>query len=66
MTHLRWLGTAGALAVALVFAAPLAATPEAIPSGNVVQNPGAEDSPGRDVPTVVKPVGWSTTGALST
>jgi len=66
MTHLRWLGTAGGLAVALVFAAPLAATPEAIPSGNVVQNPGSEDSPGTDVPTVVKPVGWSTTGALST
>ncbi len=53
MTHLRWLATAGALAVALLFAAPLAATPEAIPSGNVVQNPGAEDSPGTDVAVTV-------------
>jgi len=66
MTHLRWLGPAGALAVALLLAAPLAASPEAIPSGNLVQNPGAENSPGTDVPTVVKPVGWATTGSLST
>jgi len=66
MTHLRWLGPAGALAVALLLAAPLAASPEAIPSGNLVQNPGAENSPGTDVPTVVKPVGWTTTGNLST
>ena len=29
-------------------------------------NPGAEDSPGTDVATVVKPVGWVTTGNLST
>jgi hypothetical protein len=37
-----------------------------IPGGNLVVNPGAEDSPGTDVPTVVKPVGWETTGNLST
>ena len=37
-----------------------------IPDGNLVVNPGAEDSPGTDVPTVVKPVGWETTGNLST
>jgi len=66
MTHLRWLVPAGALAAALLLAAPLAARPGAIPSGNLVQNPGAEDSPGTDVHTVVKPVGWATTGALST
>ena len=65
MTYMRWLGPAGALAAALLLAAPLAARPGAIPSGNLVQNPGAEDSPGTDVATVVKPVGWTTTGALS-
>ena len=66
MAHLRWIGFAGALTVALLVAAPLAATPGAIPGGNLVQNPGAEDSPGSDVPTVVKPVGWATTGKFST
>ena len=66
MAHLRWIGSAGALTVALLFAAPLAASLGAIPSGNLVQNPGAEDSPGSDVPTVVKPVGWETTGRFST
>ena len=66
MAHLRWIGSAGALTVALLVAAPLAASLGAIPSGNLVQNPGAEDSPGSDVPTVVKPVGWETTGKFST
>ena len=66
MAHLRWIGSAGALTVALLFAAPLAASLGAIPSGNLVQNPGAEDSPGSEVPTVVKPVGWETTGKFST
>jgi hypothetical protein len=54
-----------AIAGALLVAAPLAASPSAIPSGNLVVNPGAEDSPGSDVATVVKPVGWATTGNLS-
>lgn len=54
-----------ALAGALLVAAPLAASSSAIPTGNLVQNPGAEDSPGSDVATVVKPVGWATTGNLS-
>jgi len=36
-----------------------------VPSGNLVQNPGAEDSPGTDVSVVVKPAGWETTGNLS-
>ncbi len=55
-----------AIVSALLVAAPLAARSTAIPPGNLVQNPGAEDSPGTDVPTVVKPVGWVTTGNLST
>ena len=37
-----------------------------VPGGNLVVNPGAEDSPGTDVSVVVKPVGWETTGNLST
>ena len=66
MAHLRWSGFAAVLTVALLVAAPLAASLGAIPSGNLVQNPGAEDSPGSEVPTVVKPVGWETTGRFST
>lgn len=66
MTRLHWIGVAGAFAAALLLAAPLAAGPGAIPGGNLVQNPGAEDSPGSNVPTVVKPVGWTTTGSFST
>jgi hypothetical protein len=54
-----------AIAGALLVAAPLGARVTAIPAGNLVQNPGAEDSPGTDVATVVKPVGWVTTGNLS-
>jgi hypothetical protein len=54
-----------AIVSALLVAAPLAARSTAIPAGNLVQNPGAEDSPGSDVATVVKPVGWVTTGNLS-
>lgn len=51
---------------ALALVAPLAARETAIPSGNLVQNPGAEASPGTAVHTVVKPAGWTTTGNLST
>lgn len=65
MTRLRWLGPTGALAAALLLAAPLAARPGAIPGGNLVQNPGAEASPGTIDDTVVKPTVWTTTGALS-
>ncbi len=54
-----------AIVSALLVAAPLAARSTAIPPGNLVVNPGAEDSPGSDVATVVKPVGWVTTGNLS-
>ncbi len=49
----------------LLLATPLAALSSAVPTGNLVQNPGAEDSPGTPVATVVKPVGWATTGNLS-
>ena len=66
MRHLRWIVPAGALTAALLLAAPLAARPGAIPGGNLVVNPGAEDSPGTSTHTVVKPVGWTTTGNLST
>ena len=66
MRHLRWIGFAGALTAALLLATPLGARPGAIPGGNLVVNPGAEDSPGTNVHTVVKPVGWTTTGNLST
>lgn len=51
---------------ALALATPLAARQTTIPTGNLVQNPGAEDSPGTPVHTVVKPVGWTTTGNFST
>jgi uncharacterized Zn-binding protein involved in type VI secretion len=62
---------AGLLAVAiatvgaLLVAGPLAARTGAVPGGNLVKNPGAEDSPGAEADIVVKPVGWTTTGALS-
>ena len=67
-SHGSTLVAAAATAIvgALLVAGPLAARPTAIPSGNLVVNPGAEDSPGTDVSTIVKPVGWTTTGNLST
>lgn len=54
-----------AAAAALGFAAPLTAGKAAIPSGNLVKNPGAEESPGTISDTVVPPASWATTGALS-
>lgn len=65
MRHLHWTGAAGVIVAALLLAVPLVAGTQAIPGGNLVTNPGAEDSPGTDVPTVVKPVGWETTGRFS-
>ncbi len=61
----RFAGTAGILFVFLLLTGSLAARPSVIPSGNLVQNPGAEDSPGAAVPIVQRPVGWTTTGNLS-
>jgi hypothetical protein len=55
----------GAVAiVALFIAGPLGAGTGAIPSGNLVTNPGAEDN-GTVYDIVVAPAGWTTTGALS-
>ncbi len=54
-----------AIAGALLVAAPLGARSSAVPAGNLVNNPGAEDSPGTIYDTVVAPAGWATTGALS-
>jgi len=56
------LATVGALLVA----GPLSAGPNIIPAGNLVKNPGAEDSAGTPYDTVVPPAGWTTTGSLST
>lgn len=53
------------IAGALLAAAPLGARSSAVPAGNLVNNPGAEDSPGTIYDTVVAPAGWATTGALS-
>ncbi len=63
---MSWRILLAAAVGALLLATPLAARSSAVPTGNLVVNPGAEDSPGTDVPTVVKPVGWTTTGNLST
>lgn len=63
---MSWRILLAAAVGALLLATPLAARQATVPAGNLVVNPGAEDSPGTDVPTVVKPVGWTTTGNLST
>lgn len=62
----RLLITGFVVAVALVAAVPLAARQTAVPAGNLLVNPGAEDSAGSDAATVLKPAGWTTTGNLST
>jgi hypothetical protein len=61
-----WLVLVATAACALLLATPLAARLATVPTGNLVVNPGAEGSPGTAVATVVKPVGWTTTGNLST
>ncbi len=63
---MSWRILLAAAVGALLLATPLAARQAAVPTGNLVVNPGAEDSPGTAVATVVKPVGWTTTGNLST
>jgi hypothetical protein len=62
---MSWRILLAAAVGALLLATPLAARSSAVPTGNLVVNPGAEDSPGTPVATVVKPVGWTTTGNLS-
>jgi hypothetical protein len=56
---------AAASVIGLLAAGPLGAGTGAVPTGNLVTNPGAEDSPGTIFDIVVVPVGWTTTGALS-
>jgi hypothetical protein len=65
MTRLRWTGAAIGTVAALVLAVPLLAGTEAIPGGNLVQNPGAEASPGVATDTVTPIAGWTTTGAMT-
>ena len=62
---MSWRTLLAVAAGALLLAAPLAAKHATVPTGNLVVNPGAEDSPGAPVPTVVRPSGWATTGNLS-
>jgi len=50
---MSWRILPAAAVGALLLASPLAARQAAIPSGNLVVNPGAEDSPGTTVATVV-------------
>ncbi len=69
MTRLRWIGPAVAMAAALLLAAPLAASleaiPMAIPGGNLVQNPGFEAGPSSIDDNTVLPTAWQTTGKPS-
>ncbi|MBA3434116.1 MAG: hypothetical protein H0U08_08495 [Actinobacteria bacterium] len=65
MRRNRWILPAGGLASLLVLAAPLGAGTGAIPGGNLVQNPGAEGSPGSETNVVVPIAGWRTTGAMT-
>jgi hypothetical protein len=62
---LRTLAVGAVTIGALLLAGPLGATTSAIPSGNLVKNPGAEESAGTIYDIVVAPAGWTTTGALS-
>jgi hypothetical protein len=54
-----------ATAVALLIAVPLQAKPAAIPAGNLVQNPGFEDGPGRADDVTTPPVVWQSGGTPS-
>lgn len=63
---MSWRILLAAAGGALALASPLAARETAVPSGNLVQNPSAEASPGTAVHAVVKPAGWTTIGNLST
>jgi hypothetical protein len=52
-------------AVALLVAVPLQAKPAAIPAGNLVQNPGFEDGPGRADDVTSPPAVWESGGTPS-
>lgn len=65
MRRNRLILLAGGLAAFLVLAAPLGAGPHAIPSGNLVQNPGAEESTGATYDYVVPIAKWATGGPMT-
>ena len=65
MRRNRWILLAGGLATFLVLAAPLGAGTRAVPGGNLVKNPGAEDSPGVATDTVVAIAKWATSGPMT-
>ena len=57
---------AAATVTALLIAGPLEARSNALPAGNLVQNPGGEADVGaKDSNTTVAPQGWTTTGTFS-
>ncbi len=57
---------AAATVGALLVAGPLQARSSALPTGNLVQNPGGEaDQPPTDTNAVVPPQGWTTTGTFT-
>lgn len=60
-----WAVATGAIVGALFVAGPLGARTGAIPGGNLVKNPGAEDSAGAATDTVVPIAGWVTTGPMT-
>lgn len=62
---MTWRAVTAVAASTLVLAAPIAARERVVPTGNLIQNPGAEDSPGAIDDTVVRPIGWNTAGALT-
>ncbi len=62
---MSWRTLLAAVVGALLLATPLAARQAAIPTGNLVVNPGAESSAGALTDTVVPIAGWTTTGAMT-
>ena len=61
----RWAAAAAAIVGALLVAGPLGARTGALPGGNLVKNPGAEDSAGAATDTVIPIAGWVTTGSMT-
>ena len=61
----RWAAAAAVIVGALLVAGPLGAGTGALPGGNLVKNPGAEDNAGAATDTVVPIAGWVTTGPMT-